>query len=211
MGASDVELCNAALKLLGSESLTSFEEGSDLAETCSALYADTIRALQASYPWRFTLAKQQLSRLADPPANEWTYQHALPPDRLLLRQLFPSSAVGAPPVGDYEIFGARVFSDQPDLWADYQVATDPATWPPYFRDVARHALAAALAVPVTESTDRADYYARRAFGTPGEGGMGGLMGMARRLDAQQQPPQRIEDFPLIAARFGGRASTGYGT
>ena len=204
MAASDVELCNAALKLIGADSLTSFEEGTDLAETCGALYADTIRALQAAYPWRFTLAKQQLSRLADPPMNEWTYQHALPPDRLLLRQLFASSSVGASPVTEYEIFGPRVHSDQPDLWADYQVATDPALWPPYFRDVARHALAAALAVPVTESTERAEFYTRRAFGTPGEGGMGGLMGAARRLDAQQQPPQRIEDFPLITARMGGR-------
>jgi hypothetical protein len=29
------------------------------------------------------------------------------------------------------------------------------------------------------------------------------MATARRVDAQQQPPQAITDFPLITARFGG--------
>lgn len=203
MATPKVELVNQALRLIGSEAITSFDEQSDLAETCSSLFDDTINALQSSYPWRFTLEKQQLSRLLDPPINEWTYAHALMPGQLLLRQLFPSAQVGARPVTEYEVFGTRVFSHQPTLWADYQVARDPATWPAYFRNLARHALAAVLAIPVAESAERADYYDRKAFGSPSEGRTGGLMGEARRLDAQQQPPQMVDNFPLIAARQGG--------
>lgn len=198
-----IELCNQALRLIGAETITSFDEQSDLAQTCSILFDDTILALQAVYPWRFSLAKQQLSRLTDAPLNEWTYAHALPPDRLTLRQIFATASAGALPVAAYEVFGTRVLSDHPDLWADYQVATDPATWPPYFRNLARHALAAVLAVPVAESADRAELYDRLAYGTPAEGRVGGLMGQARRLDSQQQPPQALVDFPLITARLGG--------
>jgi hypothetical protein len=203
MSTPKVELVNQALRLIGAEAITSFDEQNDLAATCTSLFDDTVRSLQASYPWRFTLEKQQLSRLTDPPINEWTYQHALMPGQLVLRQLFPSAQVGAKPVADYEVFGNRVYSDQPVLWADYQTERDPATWPPHFRNLARHALAAVLAIPVAESAERADYFNRLAFGSPAEGSTGGLMGVARRLDAQQQPPQRVEDFPLLTARHGG--------
>jgi hypothetical protein len=203
MSTPKVELVNQALRLIGAEAITSFDEQTDLAATCSSLFDDTVRALLAAYPWRFTLVKAQLSRLTDAPPNEWTYQHALMPDQLVLRQLFPSATVGARPVADYEVFGARVYSDQPELWADYQVERDPAVWPPYFRNLARHALAAVLAIPVAESAERADFYDRKAHGSPSEGRTGGLMGEARRLDAQQQPAQRMEDFPLLVARHGG--------
>lgn len=198
-----VQLCNAALRMIGSETINSFADGTELAEACGLLFDDTVLALQAGYPWRFSLRKQQLSRQAAAPPNEWTYAHRLPADQLVLRQLFNTAQVGAPSVLAYEVFGTLVYSDQPELWADYQVATDPATWPPYFRNLARHALAATLAIPVAESTERADYFDRLAYGSPVEGRVGGLTGLARRLDAQQQPPQAIEEFPLITARQGG--------
>ncbi len=203
MSTPKVELCNQALRLIGAETITSFDEQTDLAQTCSILFDDTVRALQSVYPWRFTMEKQQLARLTDAPLNEWTYQHALPADRLLLRQLFASATTYAPPVTDFEIFGARVCSHQPDLWADYQVERDPATWPAYFRNLARHALATVLAIPVADSADRAQLYDQLSYGTPSEGRDGGLMGQARRLDAQQQPGQALGSFPLIEARHGG--------
>ena len=203
MTAAAVALCNQALRLLGEASIAAFEEGTDLAATCSMLYDDTAKAILEGYPWRFTMAKVQLAREADAPPNEWTYQHALPPDRRQLRQLFPGADEHLPPVADYEVFGNLVLSDCPELWADYQRETDPDTWPSAFRLLMRYALAAELAVPVTGSASMADYYDRKAYGSPAEGRVGGQTRVARSLDAQQQPPQRIEHFPLIAARFGG--------
>lgn len=203
MTAAAVELCNQALRLLGDTAITSFDEGTDLAATCSTLYGETARAALQSYPWRWTLAKARLARLADAPASEWTHQHALPPDRLTLRQLFPSAAPGAAAVQDYELFGDRVLSHAPDLWADYQRETDPETWPPAFRLLMRYALAAELAVPVTSSTTQADYWTRAAYGSPAEARGGGQMRVCRQLDSAQQPPQIISDYPLIRARLGG--------
>lgn len=203
MTAAAVALCNQALRLLGEASIGAFDEGTDLAESCSTLYADTVKALLTGTPWRFTLHKVQLARLADPPPGEWTYQHALPTDRLVVRQLFPGDERHLRSVDDYELFGDRVYSDQLELWCDYQRDRDPDTWPTYFRLLVRYALAADLAVAVTGSTSQADYWHRRAFGGPAEAGAGGQMRVARTLDAQQQPPQRIEDFPLVSARFGG--------
>jgi hypothetical protein len=197
-----VALCNEALRMLGDATITSFDDDTDLAVTCQQLYATTVRGLLASYPWRFTLAKVQLARLADAPVNEWRYAHALPPDRLGIRQMFAAGTVGAGPLLEYELFDSRAFSNQPDLWCDYQREIDPANWPAAFRAMARHALASDMAVSVTASASMAQYHRQVAFGTPSEGGNGGLLAAARRVDGQQQPPQAIGDFPLIAARFG---------
>lgn len=204
MTTGAVNLCNGALRLLGDMSITSFDEGSDLAETCNNLYDDSIRGLLAAHPWSFTKRKVQLSRLADAPINEWRYAHALPSDRLNLLHIFPSARIGALPLLEYELFEGRVFADKPELWADYQVSVEPAVWPPYFTTLARAALASDFAMAVTSSASIADFWQRRAYGSPGEGGQGGLMRAARTADSMQQPPQPITDFPLLAARWGSR-------
>lgn len=206
MSSSALQLCNQALRLLGEAGITSFTEGTELANTCSTLWQETCRSLLSSYPWRFTLRKAELSRLADAPINEWPYAHQLPPDQMVLRQIFASATPGAAPLLEYERFGDTVLARQPRLWADYQVETDPATWPPAFALLARYALAADFAVPVAGSMTAADWWHRKAFGGPGEAMMGGQMATARRLDAQQQPGQAITDFPLIDARNGSMAT-----
>jgi hypothetical protein len=204
MATPDIVLANQALRLLASEGIASLDEGTDVANTVAQLYGTTIRQLLAAHPWRFTLRKQQLSRLAEPPLTEWQHLHALPADMLALRALYPTAAPGAETVRRYELFERRVASNHLDLWADYQFEPDAGTFPPYFVALARAALAAEFAIPLGVGAERADLFHRRAYGSPAEAMAGGLMREARRLDSQQQPPQRITDFPLISARFGGR-------
>jgi hypothetical protein len=203
MSTPAVALCNEALRMLGDATIQSFDDDSDLAESCNQLFPTTVAALLASYPWRFTMAKVRLARDVVAPLNQWRYQHALPPDRIGITRLSPSGEIGAGLLAAYEIFENRVFSDQPDIWCDYQRNVDPALWPPMFRQMARYGLAADLAVAVTGSASLAQAMRLVAYGTPQDGGNGGLMAAARRLDAQQQPPQAVTDFPLITARFGG--------
>jgi hypothetical protein len=179
MSAADVALCNEALRMLGEFGITAFDEGTDQAQTLNLIYDSTRRFLLTAHPWRFTLAKQRLARLAETPVSEWTFIHALPAGMLALRALFPTGAAGAAPVREFEIYG-----------------------PPFFRALARTAMAAECAMAVGAGMSAADLLHRRAFGSPFEMMNGGLMGVARRLDSQQQPPQALRDFPLITARFG---------
>lgn len=201
---TELALANDALGLLGEFSVTALDEGTDLAETVQRIQPRTVQSLLCAHPWRFTMRKARLARLADGPINEWTYAHALPPDRIMVRAMRPSPAPSDQVVRDYELFDNRVYSHQPDLWCDYQAEVDPGAWPPHFYDLVRNALAADFAVGVGAGSTAADLFHRRAFGLPGEGRNGGLMGQAKRLDSQQQPPQQLTDYPLLAARFGGR-------
>lgn len=201
---TEVTLANSALRLLGEYGVAALDEGTDLAETIQLIQQDTVRALQSEHPWRFTMRKARLVRLAEGPINEWTYAHALPPDKLTLRAMRPNGTTSDQVVREYELFDNRVYSHQQDLWCDYQVPIDPGAWPPYFTNLVRNALAADFAVAVGAGSTAADLFHRRAFGLPGEGRNGGLMQVARKLDSQQQPPQQLNDYPLLAARFGGR-------
>lgn len=202
MSAADVALVNAALRLLGEYSVTSFEEGTDLSQTVNAIYDNSRLFILTCHPWRFTLEKQRLARLNETPASEWSRMHAAPAGMLVLRALFPAGTAGAQPVRQYEIFGSRILSNQDDLWADYQVARDADIWPAHFRQFALAALAADLAMAVGAGPTAAETFYRRAWGNPSERMAGGLVAMARQLDSQQQPPQAIRDFPLLTARLG---------
>lgn len=202
---ASIDLASQALRLLGEFSISALDEGTDLAETVQRVYGGTVRALLTSHPWRFTMRKERLAQVAEPPINEWTYAHALPAQRLAIRAMYPTGGAGALVTMDWEVFENRVFSHHADLWCDFQVDVDPGAWPPWFYNLARFALAADFAMAVGAGASVADAMHRRAYGNPGENLAGGLMGQARRIDSQQQPPQRIRSNPLMAARFSGRA------
>jgi hypothetical protein len=159
-----------------------------------ALYEDTLRALITSYPWRFTMKKQQLARLTAPPITEWRYQFQLPSDCLLLRAVRSSAAIGAEPLKEYEAFEGRVLADVEAAWADYQYRPDEALFPAYFVQALKFNLAAVFAKPITDETALAEFWDKAATAQALS---------ARRVDAQQQPPQQIQDYSLIRARFGG--------
>lgn len=204
MPLPSIQLANEALRLLGEMSIASLDEGTSLAETVNLLQDPLLKHLLTCHPWRFTMEKAQLARLSDTPVNEWSYMHAKPAGALAIRAVYPTGAIGAQPLREYEIFQDRIYSDQLELWADYQADRDPASWPPYFYMLARNALAAEFAIPVGAATTAAEFYRSKAYGSPMEAGEGGLMRTAKRLDSMQQPPQAIRDFPLARARFGRR-------
>lgn len=196
---ADIDLTNQALRLLGEFGVTSFDEGTDLAESCNRIVATTLRALMVAHPWRFTMRKAMLAQVAETPLTEWAYQHAMPPEQIFIRAVRP--APKAPPADEWEIFENRILSNHATLYCDYQVEIDSAAWPAWFTNLARNALAADLAIAVGAGTTAADAFFRRAFGSPMENGSGGLMRVARNLDSQQQTPQRIPTTPLVTARW----------
>jgi hypothetical protein len=197
---TDIALTNQALRLLGEFSVASFEEGTDLSESCNQIVPTTIRALLVKYPWRFTMRKVQLARLTEAPLTEWAYQHAMPADQIFIRAVRPGSS--AAPADAWEIFENRILSNHQILYCDYQVEIDSAAWPAWFTELARCALAADLAVAVGAGNTLGDYFYRRAYGSPLENGAGGLMRQARHLDSQQQTPQALGATPLVTARWG---------
>ena len=75
-------------------------------------------------------------------------------------------------------------------------------WPEYFIDLVIHALAARIAMPLTERTDITALYNNLAWG--GDPSFpGGLYAAARARSFQDKPPVIFESYELILARNGG--------
>ena len=201
MSAGDVALCNAALLLLGERPFTAFDDGTDAADTCRLLWQGVCDNLQAVYPWRFNTVQQQLAQLADAPVN-WSYAYQLPGDLLNLRDVRTSNQPYATRPPEFDRAEARLLTNEPEIWLTYQIRKDPAVWPAPFALLARYALAAELALPITGKTDLMDAWTRRAFGGPLEHGAGGQYLVAMQQDGAQQTPQVLDTSVLIAARLG---------
>lgn len=199
MPALDVAIASRALLLLGEASISSFD-GTQAAQTAGALYPSTRDAVLTCYPWFATKATAQLARLAEAPAAQWSYQFQLPSGFLRVLGAWASSAPGAPRLTDYDLGETKLLANQPDVYLEYQRRLDEAAWPPYLRKLMEYALAAELAMPITEQIGRAEYWQRQAWGNPAEGLKGGWYRIATTADAQGAPAAALSAFALTDVR-----------
>lgn len=200
--ASDLAIIKSALVRLGAKPIDSMEEESSTGIIIRTVYPDLKRSILTMYPWRFSMTKRQLGLVIAEPLNEYRYTFQLPSDRLAGPYgAFSSGRIGVPPLRRYEIFSDKLFADQPEIWIDYQYEPPSSRWPAYFVELVTLALAGEVANAVTDISAKAELYHLKAWGQPSEQMRGGQFRIATSRDSQQQPPQVIEDFALIEARF----------
>src|SRR5690606_32010862 len=89
-----------------------------------------------------------------------------------------------------------------ELWASVIIDKPESEWPAYFQRAVTHALAADVALAITDQQSIADRHYQMAYGTPSEGGAGGLIGQAMTLDAQADGSKGIVADTFVAARLG---------
>lgn len=198
-----VKICNAAAVMIGAGVVQSLEDDTDLSRIFANLYERKKLALMSKYPWRFLIDQMYLTRLSAPPMRGWKYSYVIPGEAL----------AGAPhavfftqgqKLGShlYAISGNRVLSDQEELWADLVVNRKESEWPEYFQELMIHAIAADVALAVTDQQSIADRHYQLAFGTPSEGGNGGMMGQAMLIDSQSGGNVGINADRFVDARRG---------
>lgn len=196
--ADAITICSNALVLLGAGAISSFEEG-PAAAAAAQLYPGVRDSLLSKHPWRFAAATARLNRLATAP-DFWRHAFKLPADCLVLRALRRSADPDAPRIDFFARQGEDVTANEEDIWASYTRRVPEAVFPAYFSQLLTYAMAAELALPVTDSGSLEGRWTTRAFGNPGDGGMGGEFATARRVDAQQQPSDPLRDDTLVAVR-----------
>ena len=212
MALTSVQICANALLRLGATPIQSFTDGTDLATICNGIYNQKKAYMLSSYPWSFSFKYIQLSRQTATPTAQWSYKFTLPADRVIsgMPEIYSSSTVGAVPLPSdyYELVGNVLMSDETELWCKYQYNVDESLWPAYFTELMINIMKVELALPVTENTQLYQELKLETYGTPSEGGSGGLVNMTRFLDSRDNPVTYIRDQSLIIARYTG---TIYGT
>lgn len=200
-GDNAISICSDALILLGAKPISSFNDGTDGANTCDRLYPDIRDALLVQYPWSFTLKKAKLARLITTPTTAWRYEYQLPGDRLSnVRSVRNSPSPNAPIQKDWEIQGDRLLTNLDEVFIDYQFQTQEFAMPPYFVQLMKYMLAWHLAMPITDEMNKAQYWQGVAVGGGNENGRGGYFRTATNIDGQGQAMQIIDDYTLVAVR-----------
>lgn len=202
-GRTDVDIANNSLVRLGSKPVNSMSvtTGTDKEIAVAVIYQQQKEALLAMHSWRFSMNKVQLARVVGTPVNEWLYAYQLPTAMLSgPRAVFNSGQRGAAPITEFEIFGDKLFTDQEEIYVDYQIDVDASKLPPWWVELLILACCGSFAPLVTDSTKLAQEYLQRAFGTPQEGMRGGYFQIAVGINAAMNPPNEISDNTLIDAR-----------
>lgn len=198
---TDIDIINLALIDLGANAVLSL--ATPPGDAYAKQYQNHIGALVASYPWTFQTGFAQLSRLTAAPEAHWAYAFALPPDLAgAPRAVYPDKAVRTP-TPDYEIRGAELLTNFPEIWLRYPRTLDPARWPGYFLALAVLVMKAQFALSVREDTALWRALKEEAFGSPAMMGEGGKAGEARIIDSSGNPSAviAIGQNPLTAVRL----------
>lgn len=207
---TNVDIASKALARLGSPGISAFDEDSDIAEKVADLYEVQILSLFSSHDWRFAMVRQQLTVDGGAPTNTgWARGFLLPDldtDRVSgPHKVYPSTDQNAKVTFEYEIFERWLMTNHTEIVIAYVKRQPENLWPGHFRRLAVEAVAAVLALPITENQTKETYHQQLAFGSPSEAGRGGLFKAAVEADSAQNPPKSLlDDTDLIAAaRFGG--------
>ncbi len=188
MALNDIALCSRALIRIGAAPITSFDDGTAQSEIAGALFAPVRDGLLSAYAWSFASGQTELAELAEAPLADYARAYQLPTD--YLRAL--SAGTGTRGRGlNYRISRGALHTNASAVILTYVFRADESEFPPYFDQALIARLAAEFTIPITENTSRAETMFKLADDE---------YKRARQIDAQQDTPNRIENFPLIDAR-----------
>lgn len=106
--ASEVEIFNRALQMLGAARVNSPTEKTRNAKACSAAYPIVRNALLREYRWTFAIKRASLPALATAPVHGRNFAYQLPSDFL---RLLPPDDESTPGIDDRNIEGQTIVTD----------------------------------------------------------------------------------------------------
>lgn len=201
--SSRESIASQALSLLGANTISSFDEGSNEANIVNDHYDQFIRNIFSVFPWSFATRKVQLEQYSTDPLNEFSYQYVRPDQALYVFKLYNSLEYHAQAITDFDTLEDFILCNYNNpVIAQYSVYKEENLWPGYFAEFAVNALAATIAVPVTHNADLARLYDEKAYGPQQSVRKGGLFSRAVGADSRQKPPVSLNGNPIIASRYG---------
>lgn len=187
-GNSAVSICSNALLLIGDKPIASFDVDNDRTRLVANLYAYKRDRVLRAHPWNCATKRVVLSPDETAPAFDWAYQFSLPGD--WLRTL----SVGLDGAGDdYTIEGRKILMDSNVCRLRYIYRNEvEATWDALLVEAMTQVMVAALTYAITKSTSKQateEEIVKR------------VLKEARTTDGQDNPPETLGDFPLLANRM----------
>lgn len=174
---------NWALAELGLAASFTIDDQSSLGKDVAIFWPRVVGRCFGLHDWTFCRLTYRLTRQAAAPDTGYQYGFELPGNRIGQPVKLLSDPRCQTPVRETRIEGNTLSANEPDIWAVCKVPVDVKIWDWQWADAFAVALAGALAVPRTQDVELAADKERKAFGSPSEGGTGGMFG---RLIAQDR-------------------------
>lgn len=152
--ASKVDVCNAALGMLGATRITSLTDSSENARTCNEYYDFALAAFLEHRNWPGFLDRAALAELTDTPAFGWAAQYQLPSDFVRVVKVMDTSETEI----DYVREGSKILCNTEDtIYLSYVAHDDdPTLLSPKMAWALGRKLAALIAYKITKSRDMAE-------------------------------------------------------
>ena len=180
-----IKICSNALLLLGHNSISSFSQPGAGAKLSEALYPTTYADFLTVTSWNFNRKFANLNRLAEESdIPQYQYKYKLPHDYIRISTTIP--------MNDYMIVQDELHSNFPELQIEYFYLVDEAYLPPYAIKAMEFLMAAALAVPLTADTQKAQLYMSMATAQ---------IQSAMQIDSQSAPQKGFMSTPVLDVRF----------
>jgi hypothetical protein len=145
MMATEIDICNEALLILGQKTITQFNQtGSRNSEVCATMYSTRRDYLLRMYTWVFAKAAITLGPTGTAPAIDWAYAFNLPTDFIRTRKTDYLRD------GTYELQGNQLLADDSSVILTYiKRVTDVNMFDPVFVLALAALLARDMSVVVT--------------------------------------------------------------
>jgi len=215
--ASQTDICNDALTLLGAGTINAITDQSNQAYALNAVWNLERQSELRKHIWKFAIARYQCPLLATAPVNgPYTQAFSLPPDNLRILQIgdtnydYPgvdlSDYRAGPTLDDYVVEGNTILSNlsSPVSLRYIRDRTDPTQWDASFAAAFAARLADRTCFRITQSHDGEKVAAARYKQD--------IMD-AIRANALETPPTQAADDSWVATRpvgSGGAAWIRYG-
>ena len=144
-----------------------------------------------------------VTEIVGSPNNGWTYGWVLPATRIGDPLAILKDVVREEYLREFMLEGGELFTNIKPVWVRCRIERDPQYWDAAFVEAFAIALAAALAVPLTQDDGTAAELEAKAFGEPREQGRGGMFGNIATLERAAQPQGRnfLSNDILTSARL----------
>jgi len=117
--ASQTDICNRALSMIGANTIATIDEESTEAIKCRIVYDQIRDETLRCYPWNFAIKRASLSRLSSVPVFGYTYEFQLPNDCLRVLDLSDTDV-------EFKIEGRKLLCDSASVSIRY-IKREPIT------------------------------------------------------------------------------------
>jgi len=154
--ASDIDICNSALDILGVENIASFSEDSKAAFLCQKNYPRVRDEFLGSHYWNFAMIRASFTALPDAPTFGFSKAFQLPADCIRVRQL-------EDPGVKFKVEGRTLITDVSEALVEYiSSGILPGNFSPMFAEALAYQLASKLAYPLIQSVSLSEQLERKA-------------------------------------------------